>query len=69
MSCAAGPSLTIILPAYNAQGTIADTISSVLASTYTNFELHVHDDGSSDSTLDVAESFKDPRITVTSHPR
>lgn len=69
MNCAAGPSLSIILPAYNAQETIAETISSVLASTYTNFELQIHDDGSNDGTLDVAKSFHDPRITVTSHPR
>ncbi|MCI0524585.1 MAG: glycosyltransferase [Acidobacteria bacterium] len=53
----------MIIPAYNAQTYIAETLGSVLAQTYKNYEVIVVDDGSSDGTLRIAKSFE-PRIKV-----
>ena len=39
------PAISIILPAYNAEKYIAQTISSLLSQTFTNFELLLVDDG------------------------
>jgi len=58
------PLVSIALPAYNAAGTLATAIRSVLWQTYRNFELLVLDDGSSDATAQVASGFDDPRIRV-----
>lgn len=58
--------VTIIMPAYNAEKLISDSIESVLSQTYTNFELIVIDDCSKDQTVKVVESFilKDSRIKL-----
>ena len=47
------PTVSIIMPAYNAQGFIEETISSVIAQTYADWELLVIDDCSSDSTYET----------------
>lgn len=58
--------VSIIMPAYNAQSTIDDSINSVLAQTYTNWELIVVNDCSTDDTVSVVKNFAatDPRIYV-----
>ena len=52
------------MPAYNAEKYIADSIRSVLAQTYSNWELIVVDDGSTDRTATIVQEFVDrePRI-------
>lgn len=54
--------ISIILPAYNAENTIAETIQSIINQTYKNWELIVINDGSTDSTETVVKSFIDGRI-------
>jgi teichuronic acid biosynthesis glycosyltransferase TuaG len=49
--------VTIIMPAYNAEKYIAESIGSILIQTYTNWELIVVDDGSIDNTKTIVESF------------
>jgi len=58
--------LSVLMTSYNREQYIAEAIESVLASTYTNFELIIVDDGSKDSTVEIATSYaaKDPRIHV-----
>lgn len=58
------PKAAIIVPAYNVERTIGETLRSLLAQTFSDFELIVVDDGSSDRTLDVVAGFDDPRIRV-----
>jgi glycosyltransferase involved in cell wall biosynthesis len=50
------------MPAYNAEKYIGEAIESVLNQTFTDFELIVINDGSTDRTEDVILSFSDPRI-------
>lgn len=52
------------MPFYNAAPTIAASIRSVLLQTYTNWELLLCDDGSSDATRETVALFHDPRIVV-----
>lgn len=54
--------ISIILPAFNVEGTISNTIKSVLNQTYKDFELIILNDGSTDSTEQIITSFKDERI-------
>lgn len=56
--------VSIIMPAYNAEGYIAQAIKSVLAQAYDNWELLIVNDGSKDQTATVAQSFaaQDARI-------
>ena len=60
------PPVTVIVPAYNEEPLILQTIESVLASDYANMEVIVIDDGSSDNTYHVvAKSYdKDPRVRL-----
>jgi glycosyltransferase involved in cell wall biosynthesis len=51
------PQFTVVIPAYNAGGFLAETLQSVLAQTYPPAEIIVVDDGSKDNTAEVAESF------------
>jgi len=54
--------VSIIMPSWNTGMFIAESIQSVLGQTYTNWELIIVDDCSSDNTDDVVASYSDPRI-------
>ena len=54
--------ISVIIPAYNAEHTIEETIKSVLKQTFPDFEIIVIDDGSSDRTLDIVREIADPRL-------
>lgn len=58
--------ISIILPAYNAEKTLAESVDSVLAQTYDKIELVIIDDGSTDGTRAIAEEYakKDYRVKV-----
>jgi glycosyltransferase involved in cell wall biosynthesis len=62
------PRFSVTVPAYNAAGTVAETIESVQAQTFGDWELVICNDGSTDSTLAIAERYaeRDPRIRVVS---
>ena len=60
------PLVSVLMTAYNREKYIAEAIDSVLASTYTNFELIISDDGSIDNTVTIAKRYEseDRRIKV-----
>ncbi len=61
------PTISIIIPAYNAATTILETIASVQQQTFSDFELIVINDGSTDRTLEVLQSIKDERLQIFSY--
>jgi glycosyltransferase involved in cell wall biosynthesis len=54
--------VSVIIPTYNRASFIKETLRSVLAQTYQNFEIIIVDDGSTDDTKDVVKSIDDDRI-------
>ena len=55
---------SIIIPVYNKADCIKTTLRSVLNQTFTEFEVLIIDDGSTDSSIEVIKQFSDPRIKV-----
>jgi cellulose synthase/poly-beta-1,6-N-acetylglucosamine synthase-like glycosyltransferase/spore germination protein YaaH/peptidoglycan/xylan/chitin deacetylase (PgdA/CDA1 family) len=62
------PAVTVLIPAFNEESVIVDTITSALASTYSPLEIAVIDDGSSDRTseLVISRFGSDPRVRLLS---
>ncbi|MBD2301428.1 glycosyltransferase [Nostoc sp. FACHB-190] len=60
------PKISVVIPTYNSERTIKTTIDSVLSQSFTDFELIVINDGSTDSTLDIASQIQDSRLKVFS---
>lgn len=56
------PQITIAIPTYNRVSLLKEAIESVMAQTYTDFELLISDNASIDETRKVVSSFKDSRI-------
>lgn len=56
--------ISIVLCTYNRAHTLKETIDSILGQTYRDFELIIVDDGSTDATLELLESYKDERIRI-----
>jgi glycosyltransferase involved in cell wall biosynthesis len=56
------PAISVCIPTYNGAKYIAQTLESILNQTFTDFEVIVSDDGSSDETLEIVGSFNDSRI-------
>lgn len=59
--------ISIVLPTYNGSAYIQQTIDSCLAQTYTNWELIIVDDASTDNTPHIVKTYTDPRITYIRH--
>lgn len=58
--------ITVGIPFFNAEKYLLDAIKSVFAQTHQEWELILVDDGSSDRSLQIAESVRDPRVKVIS---
>lgn len=56
--------VTIVIPVYNVEAYIEETIRSVLAQTYPHFEVICVNDGSQDRSVEVCQQFDDPRIRI-----
>ncbi len=55
--------ISVVIPAYNRESTIRRAVKSVLDQTYSDLEVLVVDDGSTDSTAEVLKQISDPRLT------
>ncbi len=62
------PKISVIIPVFNGEDTISKTIESVIDQTFSDFELIVINDGSTDTTLEVLSTIKDSRLKVFSYP-
>ena len=58
------PEISVILPVFNSEEFIGKAIESVLAQTFEDFELIIVNDGSTDSSKDIIDSFSDDRIRI-----
>lgn len=60
------PTISVCIPTYNGAAFLADTLATVAAQTFRDFEVLIADDQSSDETLAIAERFAatDPRVRV-----
>lgn len=59
------PLVSVVIPAYNHERFIGAAIDSVLQQTVSDFELIVIDDGSTDNTGEIVQSYQDKRISYT----
>jgi len=58
------PAISVCMPVYNRHEYIGDCIESILSQTFTDFEVVIVDDGSTDDTCAIIESYGDPRIRL-----
>jgi glycosyltransferase involved in cell wall biosynthesis len=63
------PRVTAFIPAFNREEYICTAIDSLLAQQYTDLEILVVDDGSTDGTAAAIEKFTDPRVRLVRNPR
>ena len=58
------PQISVIIPLYNKESIVERSVNSVLCQSFTDFELIIVDDGSTDNSLSVVKSIKDSRIHI-----
>ena len=60
------PLLTVLMPVYNAEKFLAESINSILSQTYSDFELLILDDASTDNSLKIIRTHakEDKRIKI-----
>lgn len=61
------PSVSVILPVYNTENYIRESVESILAQSLTDFELIIINDASTDNTLKILQEFTDPRIRLVNN--
>lgn len=69
MNTTANPKITILLTSYNHGDFLRESIESVLNQTFTDYELIIVDDCSTDNSFDIIKTFDDPRITSIRNKR
>ena len=60
--------ISVIVPVFNGELTIQETINSILNQTFENIEVIISNDGSTDSTLEIVSNISDSRIKILSYP-
>lgn len=68
MSAETPPKITVLMPVFNAGAFLAPAVQSILSQTFTDFELLLLNDGSTDDSLDTIASLADPRIRLVHNP-
>lgn len=61
--------VTVLMPTYNVAPYVGEAVASVLRQRYADFELLVVDDASTDGTLDIVQTFDDPRLRIAAFDR
>lgn len=61
------PKVTVVMPVYNGERYLRGAIDSVLAQTFADFELLVINDGSTDGTAAILESYDDSRMRIVTN--
>ena len=64
------PRVSVLMPVFNAAAYLAEAVESVLAQSFANFELLLHDDGSRDGSWKILQDYaaRDPRIRISQGP-
>lgn len=60
------PTVSVIMPVYNTAKYVQSAVESVLAQTFTNFELLVIDDAGTDNSIELCRRYDDPRVHIIS---
>lgn len=63
------PLVSVLVPTFNEEIYVEECIRSILAQDYPNFEIIVFDDCSTDRTVEILETIKDPKLTVIKNPK
>lgn len=63
------PAISVVMPVYNMEEYVAESVGSILNQTFSNWELIIVDDGSTDGTAEILRSFTDSRIRVLTNFR
>jgi glycosyltransferase involved in cell wall biosynthesis len=63
------PFFSVIVPIYNRESFIISCINSVLSQDFNDYEIICVDDGSSDSSISILNTFEDKRIRIIQHPK
>jgi glycosyltransferase involved in cell wall biosynthesis len=58
------PLVSVLLPVYNGEAYMKEAVESILNQSYKNFELLIINDGSTDNSVEIIESYKDVRIRL-----
>ncbi len=67
--CKNTPKVTVLMPVYNGEKYLAEAIESILNQTYKDFEFLIINDGSTDRSAEIIQSYKDSRIRVVHNPK
>ena len=58
------PNVSVVIPTFNHERFVMDSVRSVLTQTYDDFELIIVNDGSTDATTSLLNDIQDPRVTL-----
>jgi glycosyltransferase involved in cell wall biosynthesis len=58
------PRISVVMPVWNGEAYLREAIDSILSQTFTDFELIIVDDGSTDGTAQILQSYRDTRIRI-----
>ena len=70
MSHSPAPAVTVLMPVYNADRFVAQTVNTIITQTFHDFEYIIINDGSTDRSLEILQGYaaRDPRIRLISRP-
>ncbi|HFV2809270.1 TPA: glycosyltransferase family 2 protein, partial [Streptococcus agalactiae] len=61
------PKITVLMPVYNGEKYLRESVDSILNQTFTDFELLIINDGSTDSSMEILNSYSDSRIRIVTN--